>query len=170
MSTNQKCAWIQLLIFTAVLVSWLILFILNGTIFYWQNDSMMMIFYIISAIGFVALVLMNLIVSLLGGRRKLLSDERDKSIWRRASLWATGASYTVDDIVGGDKLITWTFDVRRKSAVQAAGMFDTEEFIGDLNRLMYERDMAIEARKKALLIIERLRLENDNLRTRLKEK
>ena len=95
MSMNQKYAWIQLLIFAVVAISWLILFILNGTIFYWQDDSMKMTFYILSAIGFASLVLMNLIVSVLGGRGKLLSDERDKSIWRRASLWATGVSYTV---------------------------------------------------------------------------
>ena len=92
---NQKCAWIQLLIFAVLAISWLILFILNGTIFYWQDDSMKMTFYILSAIGFASLVLMNLIVSVLGGRGKLLSDERDKSIWRRASLWATGTSYTI---------------------------------------------------------------------------
>ena len=95
MSMNQKCAWIQLLIFAAIVVGWSVLFILNGTIFYWQDEAMKMTFYILSAIGFASLVLMNLIVSLLGGHGKILSDERDKSIWRRASLWATGASYTI---------------------------------------------------------------------------
>jgi len=95
MSMNQRCARVQLLIFAAVIVGWSVLFISNGTIFYWQDDSMMMTFYIISAIGFALLVLMNLTVSIFGGRGKLLSDERDKSIWRRASLWATGVSYTV---------------------------------------------------------------------------
>ncbi|MFC2026779.1 hypothetical protein ACFLUX_02260, partial [Chloroflexota bacterium] len=92
---NQKCAWVQLIIFAAVIISWLVIFISNGTIFYWQDDSVKMTFYILSAIGFAALVLMNLAVGILGGRGKLLSDERDKSIWRRASLWATGISYTV---------------------------------------------------------------------------
>ena len=95
MSMNQKCAWVQLMIFSSVIISWVVIFIVNGTIFYWQDDAMKMIFYIISAIGFVGLVIMNLIVSIFGGRGKLLSDERDKSIWRRASLWATGVSYTV---------------------------------------------------------------------------
>jgi len=56
-------------------------------------------FYIISAIVFGGLVIMNLIVSIFGGRGKLLSDERDKSIWRRASLWATGVSYTIVGIL-----------------------------------------------------------------------
>ena len=95
MSMNQRCAWIQLLIFAMVLVGWIILFVINGTIFYWQDESMMMTFYILSALGFASLVLLNLTVSLLGRRGKIISDERDKSIWRKASLWATGTSYTV---------------------------------------------------------------------------
>jgi len=99
MSMNQKCAWIQLIIFASVFISWIVIFIVNGTIFYWQDNSMMMMFYIISAIGFGGLVIMNLIVSIFGGRGKLLSDERDKSIWRRASLWATGVSYTIVGIL-----------------------------------------------------------------------
>jgi len=99
MSMNQKSAWIQLIIFTSVIISWTVIFIANGTVFYWQNEAMKMIFYIISAIGFAGLVIMNLIVSIFCGRGKLISDERDKSIWRRASLWATGVSYTVVGIL-----------------------------------------------------------------------
>lgn len=95
MSINQKCAWVQLLIFAAVIVGWSVLFISKGTIFYWQDDSMKMTFYIISGAGFALLVLMNLVVSIRGSRGAIRSDERDKSIWRRASLWATGVSYTV---------------------------------------------------------------------------
>ncbi|UCE98014.1 MAG: hypothetical protein JSV74_01415 [Dehalococcoidia bacterium] len=95
MSMSQKFAWIQLLIFTAVIIGWSVIFISNGTIFYWQNDSMMITFYIISAIGFGLLVLMNLVASIRGSRGAMRSDERDKSIWRRASLWATGVSYTI---------------------------------------------------------------------------
>ncbi|MFC1846840.1 hypothetical protein ACFLYS_02125 [Chloroflexota bacterium] len=95
MSMNQKCAWAQFLIFASVIVGWSVLFISNRTIFYWQDDAMMMTFYVLSAVGFALLVFMNLTVSIFGGRRKIMSDERDKSIWRRASLWATGVSYTV---------------------------------------------------------------------------
>jgi hypothetical protein len=99
MSMNQKCAWFQLLIFATVIISWVVIFIVNRTIFYWQDDAMMMTFYIVSAIGFGLLVLMNLTVSIFGAHGKLLSDERDKSIWRRASLWATGVSYSVVGIL-----------------------------------------------------------------------
>jgi hypothetical protein len=95
MSINQKCAFVQLLIFAAVIIGWSVLFISNKTIFYWQDSAMKMIFYIIAAVGFALLVLMNVTVGFLGKRGKLVSDERDKFIWRRASLWATGVSYTV---------------------------------------------------------------------------
>ncbi len=99
MSMNQKCAWTQLLIFVSVVIGWSVVFISNGTIFYWQDDSIMMTFYIISAFGFGLLVLMNIVVGIFGGRGRLTSDERDKSIWRRASLWATGVSYTIVGIL-----------------------------------------------------------------------
>jgi len=80
-------------------IGWSVVFISNGTIFYWQNDTIMMTFYIISALGFGLLVLMNIVVGILGGRGRSMSDERDKSIWPRASLWATGVSYTVVGIL-----------------------------------------------------------------------
>ena len=55
----------------------------------------MMIFYIISGSAFILLILMNLWATFGHNRKKVTSDERDKSIFRKASLWATGVSYTV---------------------------------------------------------------------------
>jgi hypothetical protein len=95
MSMSQKFAWIQLLIFATVMIVWFVLFISRGTIFYWQDDSMMITFYILSGAGFASLVLMNLVASIKGSRGVVRSDERDKSVWRKASLWAVGVSYTV---------------------------------------------------------------------------
>jgi hypothetical protein len=94
MSISQKCAWGQLAIFGGLLIGWLVLFISRGTIFYWQDDSMMITFYILSGSAFIALVSMNLWVSIRRSRTEVTSDERDKSIFRRASLWATAVSYT----------------------------------------------------------------------------
>jgi hypothetical protein len=94
MSISQKLAWGQLVIFGGLLVGWLVLFISNGTIFYWQDDSMMNIFYFLSGAAFVLLVIMNLWVSIRRRRKEAAIDERDRSIFRRASLWATGISYT----------------------------------------------------------------------------
>jgi hypothetical protein len=99
MSMSNKFAWVQLLIFAAVVIGWSALFISKRTIFYWQDDSMMITFYILSGVGFASLVLMNLVVSIRGSRGAVRSDERDKSVWRRASLWAVGVSYTIVGIL-----------------------------------------------------------------------
>ena len=95
MSLSQKCVWGQLVIFGGLVIGWLVLFISRGTIFYWQNESMMMIFYALSGSAFGLLVIMNLWASFGRNRKQITSDERDKSIFRKASLWATGISYTV---------------------------------------------------------------------------
>jgi hypothetical protein len=95
MSISQKTAWAQLAIFGALVIAWLVLFITNGTIFYWQNNTMKMTLYWLSAAAFAGLVLMNIVASIVKNRTKSVTDERDRLIFRKASLWATGTSYTV---------------------------------------------------------------------------
>jgi cadmium resistance protein CadD (predicted permease) len=94
MSIRQKCAWGQLAIFGGLLIGWLVLFISRGTIFYWQDDSVMITFYILSGAAFALLAIMNLWVSIKRNRREMAVDERDRSIYHKASLWATAISYT----------------------------------------------------------------------------
>jgi L-asparagine transporter-like permease len=95
MSASQKTAWVQLVIFGALVVGWIVLFIVNGTIFYWQDDTMKMVFYWLAAAAFAALVVMNIVATICKSRTNAVTDERDRSIFRKASLWATGTSYTV---------------------------------------------------------------------------
>jgi hypothetical protein len=95
MNISQKTAWAQLGIFGALVIGWGALFITGGTVFYWQDDTVKMTFYWLSAAAFAALVVMNVVMSILKSRLKAVTDERDKTIFRRASLWATGTSYTV---------------------------------------------------------------------------
>ena len=95
MSISQKTAWIQLVIFGALVIGWLVLFIVNGTIFYWQDNTMKMTFYWLVTAAFAALVVMNVVMSILKSRLKAVTDERDKAIFRKASLFATGTSYSV---------------------------------------------------------------------------
>jgi len=95
MSISQKTAWIQLGIFGAVVIGWMVLFINNGTIFYWQNNTMKMTFYWLCAAAFTGLVLMNIVASIVKNNTKSVVDERDRLIFRKASLWATGTSYTM---------------------------------------------------------------------------
>jgi hypothetical protein len=95
MSMGQKRFLAQLGIFGALVIGWVVLFIAKGTIFYWQDNIMKMTFYWFCAAAFVALVIMNIVISILQKRQKEITDERDRAISRRASLWATGTSYTV---------------------------------------------------------------------------
>ena len=95
MTISQKTAWAQLVIFGALVIGWAVLFTVNGTIFYWQDNTLKMTFYWLCAAAFAALVIMNIVASIIKGRMKAASDERDKAIFRKASLWATGVSYSV---------------------------------------------------------------------------
>ena len=94
MNISQKTAWAQLAIFGALVIGWVVLFTINGTVFYWQDETMKMTFYWLCAAAFAALVIMNITASILKGRLKAATDERDRMILRKASLWATGVSYS----------------------------------------------------------------------------
>ncbi|MCK4863757.1 MAG: DUF2178 domain-containing protein [Dehalococcoidales bacterium] len=95
MTISQKTAWAQLVIFSALVIGWVVLFSIKGTVFYWQDETMMMTFYWLCAGAFAALVIMNVVAGILKSRLKGITDERDKGILRKASLWATGVSYSV---------------------------------------------------------------------------
>jgi len=95
MPISQKTAWAQLAIFGLAVIGWVVLFSINGTIFYWQDNAMKMTFYWLCAAAFSALVVMNIVAVILKNRLKAVTDERDRSIFRKASLWATGVSYSV---------------------------------------------------------------------------
>jgi len=94
MNISQKTAWAQLAIFGTLVIGWVVLFTINGTVFYWQDETMKMTFYWLCAAAFAALVIMNITASILKGRLKAATDERDRMILRKASLWATGVSYS----------------------------------------------------------------------------
>ncbi|TES84688.1 MAG: hypothetical protein E3J92_00725 [Dehalococcoidia bacterium] len=94
MTISQKTAWAQLAIFGALVIGWVVLFTINGTVFYWQDETMKMTFYWLCAAAFAALVIINITASILKGRLKAATDERDRMILHKASLWATGVSYS----------------------------------------------------------------------------
>lgn len=88
MSISQKTAWIQLIIFSLLFIGWGILFAVNGTIFFWRDDSVKDIFYYTCAGAFAVLFGLNLTVGLATAGRNALNDERDRLIFRTASFWA----------------------------------------------------------------------------------
>jgi cytochrome bd-type quinol oxidase subunit 2 len=76
---------------------------------------MKMTFYWLTAAAFVGLVIMNIIMIAIQKKQKEITDERDRSIFRRASLWATGTSYTVVVILL--LLLTITYTNRNSDAI-----------------------------------------------------
>ena len=92
MSISHKTAWIQLIIFGLLFISWGILFAVNGTIFFWKEDSAKDIVYYSCAGAFAVLFGLNLTVSLATAGRNALNDERDRLIFRTASFWAASLS------------------------------------------------------------------------------
>jgi hypothetical protein len=95
MSISQKTAWAQFAIFAALVIGWGTLFLWNGTVFFWQDNTMKMTFYWLNAAALAAFVIMQLVATILKKRSKAIVDERDNAIFRRALLWAMGASYSV---------------------------------------------------------------------------
>ena len=88
MSISQKTAWIQLVIFTLLLAGWAVLFVINGTIFFWEDAGMKDTFYYSCAGAFAIMFGLNLTVSLATRGRNALNDERDRAIFRTASFRA----------------------------------------------------------------------------------
>lgn len=95
MTISQKTAWAQLAIFGALVIGCLVLFLVNGTFFYWQDEGMKMTFYWLCVAAFSALVVMNIFATIIKSRSGAVTDERDRAIFRKASLWATGVSYSI---------------------------------------------------------------------------
>ena len=95
MSISHKTAWIQLIIFSLLFIAWGILFAVNGTIFFWQNDPVKDIFYYSCAGAFAILFGLTLTVSIATHGRNALNDERDRLIFRTASFWATSISLVI---------------------------------------------------------------------------
>jgi hypothetical protein len=95
MTISQKTAWVQSIIFAALIIGWGVLFLRNGTIFYWQDEAMKMTFLWMNAAALAIFVIMQVFTAISKGRAKAAVDERDRAVFRRATLWAVGISYSV---------------------------------------------------------------------------
>ncbi len=90
MSISHKTAWIQLSIFSLLFIAWAVLFGINGTIFFWQNEAVKDVFYYTCAGAFAVVFGLNLTVGIATRGRSVLNDERDRAVFRQASYWAAG--------------------------------------------------------------------------------
>ncbi len=90
MSISQKTAWIQLSIFSLLIITWAVLFGINGTVFFWQDETVKDVFYYTCAGAFAVVFGLNLTVGIATRGRSVLNDERDRAVFRGASYWAAG--------------------------------------------------------------------------------
>lgn len=85
MSTNQRRAWGNIIVWGLYLIVSAIVLALNGTIFFWQDDSLRNTFYAITGAAAVGWFLM---MSVVWGRRSKSAidiDERDNEIMSRVN-------------------------------------------------------------------------------------
>ena len=92
MSISQKTAWIQLSIFSLLIITWAVLFGINGTVFFWQDETVKDVFYYTCAGAFAVVFGLNLTVGIATRGRSVLNDERDRAVFRSASYWAAGTT------------------------------------------------------------------------------
>ena len=88
MSPNQKMAWGNVIVWGTYLVVLAIVLAINGTVLFWQVDSLKNAFFIITGVAVAAFIIMMLFVWIRASRVKVTIDERDNKIMNRANALA----------------------------------------------------------------------------------
>ena len=88
MSPNQKMAWGNVVVWGTYLVVSAIVLAANGTILFWQEDSLRSVFFTITGVAFAAFIIMMLFVWMRASRARVTIDERDHRIMNRANALA----------------------------------------------------------------------------------
>lgn len=88
MSPSQKMAWGNVLVWGIYLVVLAIVLAANGTILFWQEDSLKNAFFTITGVAVAAFIIMMLFVWMKASRARVTIDERDHKIMNRANALA----------------------------------------------------------------------------------
>ena len=94
MSPNQKRAWGNIIVWGAFLVAAAIVLSINGTVFFWQLDSLRNTFYTITGVAIAAWFIMMLVVWLGTPKTAASGDERDIQIMNRVNAAAGPVAMT----------------------------------------------------------------------------
>jgi hypothetical protein len=114
MSPNQKIAWVKIIIWVSYLVVVAIVLAANGTILFWQEDSLKNAFFTITGVAFAAFIIMMLFVWMRAPRARATIDERDHKIMNRANALAGPIAMTALAVTS---LILGLFYVEGKNSV-----------------------------------------------------
>ena len=88
MSPNQKMAWGNIIVWGSYLVVLAIVLAANGTILFWQEDSLKNAFFTITGVAIAAFIIMMPFVWIRASKAKVTMDERDNKIMNRANALA----------------------------------------------------------------------------------
>ena len=88
MSPSQKMAWGNIIVWGTYLVVSAIVLAVNGTIQFWQEDSLKNAFFTITGVAIAAFIIMMLFVWIRASRARVPIDERDHKIMNRANALA----------------------------------------------------------------------------------
>lgn len=88
MSPNQKMAWGNVIVWGTYLVVLAIVLAVNGTILFWEEDSLKNAFFTITGVAVAAFIIMMLFVWIGASRARVTIDERDHKIMNRANALA----------------------------------------------------------------------------------
>jgi len=88
MSASRKMAWGNVIVWGTYLVVLAIVLAVNGTIFYWQEDSLRNTFYAITGAAMAAFIIMMLVVWMRKSKAGVTVDERDNAIMNRVNALA----------------------------------------------------------------------------------
>lgn len=88
MSPSQKMAWGNVIVWGSYLVVLAIVLAANGTILFWQEDSLKNVFFTITGVAMAAFIIMMLFVWIRASRARVAIDERDHKIMNRANALA----------------------------------------------------------------------------------
>lgn len=94
MSPNQKMAWGNIIIWGTYLVVLAIVLAANGTILFWEEDSLKNAFFTITGVAIAAFITMMLFVWIRAARARPTIDERDHRIMNRANALAGPVAMT----------------------------------------------------------------------------
>ena len=88
MLPSQKMAWGNVIVWGTYLVVLAIVLAANGTILFWQEDSLKNAFFTITGVAVAAFIIMMLFVWMRASRARVTIDERDHKIMNRANALA----------------------------------------------------------------------------------
>jgi len=88
MSPSQKMAWGNVIVWGTYLFVLAIVLAANGTILFWQEDSLKNAFFTITGVAVAAFIIMLLFVWIRASRARVTIDERDHKIMNRANALA----------------------------------------------------------------------------------